>query len=101
MDGKSYLEPHTGLGRCDLAINIQGKEYIIESKIYRSIKKFNEGKKQLAYYCKSLSIPEGIYLVFISNKYDWQNLKIKEDTEMMESIRIKTYLVFYDEDKDF
>ena len=29
VEGKSYLEPHTGLGRCDLLFNIGAKEYVI------------------------------------------------------------------------
>jgi hypothetical protein len=40
FEGKSYLEPHTGLGRCDLLLNIENREYVIEFKIFRDIFKF-------------------------------------------------------------
>ncbi|MBI4645203.1 MAG: AAA-like domain-containing protein, partial [Bacteroidia bacterium] len=34
IDGKSYREADTGLGKSDLLINIKGAEYLVESKIY-------------------------------------------------------------------
>lgn len=97
--GKSYLEPHTGLGRSDLIIDINGNEYVIEFKIYRSQGTFARGKKQLAYYAKSIGINEGIYLVFVPNTVTLPG--IKEGEESIDRIKIRTYVVLYDEEKDF
>ena len=54
IDGKSYREADTGLGKSDLIVNIRSREYLIETKIYYYEKQFLNGKKQLAYYCDSL-----------------------------------------------
>lgn len=99
VDGKSYLEPHTGLGNCDLLINVAGHETVVEFKIYRDKTKYEKGKKQLAYYCRSISIEEGIYVVFIPG-YD-KELNLKEAREMVDEVMIRSYLVYYDEEKDF
>jgi hypothetical protein len=99
VGGKSYLEPHTGLGRSDLIININGHEYVIEFKIYRSPARFEKGKVQLAYYAESIAVPEGIYLVFVPNTVKMAG--IKEGIEEMGKTLIKTFIVYYDEEKDF
>ncbi|MGA1825419.1 MAG: ATP-binding protein [bacterium] len=99
LEGKSYLESHTGLGQTDLLINIDGRETVIEFKIYRDKTIFEKGKKQLAYYCRSVSITEGIYLVFVPKCY--QNLGLEETEETIDDVFIKSYLVYYDEEKDF
>jgi len=99
LEGKSYLEPGTGLGRCDLIVNINNREYVVEFKIFRDMFQFEKGKKQLAYYCKTIGLREGIYLVFVPNTVTLPG--IKEGVEQVEDIRIKTYTVRYDEEKDF
>ncbi|MCP4149417.1 MAG: AAA family ATPase [bacterium] len=99
VEGKSYLEPHTGLGRCDLLINVKGNEYVVEFKIYRSQLRFKKGKKQLAYYCKRIGLTAGIYLVFVPNTVTLTD--ITEADESIRGINIKTYIVQYDEEKDF
>ena len=99
VEGKSYLEPHSGLGRCDLLLNIDGKEYVIEFKIYQSPAKFEKGKEQLAYYSKTMGLKEAVYLVFVPNTV--KLAKIKEQEETISGIAIKTYIVQYDEEKDF
>ncbi|MCK4763231.1 MAG: hypothetical protein KAW12_13625, partial [Candidatus Aminicenantes bacterium] len=99
VEGKSYLEPHTGLGRCDLIVNLRGFEYVVEFKIYRSPASFEKGKGQLAYYARSIGVPEGIYLVFVPNTVKMPD--IKEDAEDIDGVTIRTFIVYYDEDKDF
>jgi hypothetical protein len=99
FDGKSYLEPHSGLGRCDLIINIKDREYVIEFKIYRDIFKFEKGKEQLAYYANTLGLKESIYLVFVPNTVDLP--AIREGRETRAGVLIRTYIVQYDEEKDF
>ena len=99
VGGKSYLEPHTGLGRSDLIVNLQDHEYVIEFKIYRNPAQFERGKAQLAYYTKSIGISEGIYLVFVPNTVKLP--VIKEDIAAIGNITIKTFIIYYDEEKDF
>ena len=99
IEGKSYREAFVSLGNTDLIININGIEYMIETKKYYSPRLFKTGKKQLAYYCNRKIITEGIYIVFIDNKI--QADTIKQNTEQIDGVTIKTYLVRYDEETDF
>ncbi len=98
LSGKIYREADTGLGKSDMIININGYEFLIETKVYYSPKKFLQGKEQLAYYCKSLDLETGIYLVFIKSNKKFPDI-IKEQTENIKNIKIITYLIEYDEDK--
>ena len=98
LSGKIYREADTGLGKSDMIININGFEFLIETKIYYSPKKFLQGKEQLAYYCKSLGLTTGLYLVFIKSTKKFLGI-IKEQTENINNIKIITYLIEYDEDK--
>jgi len=98
VNGKSYREADTGLGKSDLIINIKSEEYLIETKIYYYENQFVEGKKQLAYYCKSLGLNKGVYLVFYPNTITFHS-SIKEEKETIENVKISTYLIEYDETK--
>ena len=98
LKGKIYREANTGLGKSDMIINIKGKETLIETKIYYSQSKFNEGKKQLAYYCKSLGLETGIYLVFAKSNEKYP-LRVKEQAETILDVQIITYLIDYDDNK--
>ncbi|MEA3445747.1 MAG: AAA-like domain-containing protein [Bacteroidota bacterium] len=98
VDGKSYREADTGLGKSDLIINVNSEEYLIESKIYYYETQFLKGKNQLAYYCKSLGLGKGLYLVFCPNDVDYPETII-EQTETIEKVEISTYLILYDESK--
>lgn len=97
--GKTYLEPTTALGRSDLLINYKNQEYVVETKVYSDTVQFADGKKQLAYYIKSLSLTTGIYLVFVRSTIT--NPKIVESIETIDGIEIKTHLVRYDLSTDF
>ena len=97
-EGKIYREADTGLGKSDLIINVNNREYLIESKVYYAFKQFSDGKKQLAYYCNSLGLSTGIYLVFCPNNITYPEA-VKEQTETIEGVSITTYLVEYDEEK--
>ncbi len=99
LGGKSYLEPHVALGRSDLLVNIDGREFVIEAKIFYYEKQFEEGKQQLAYYIKKLNLTEGVYLVFAKNTIT--NPILQEADELIEGVNIKTYLVRYDVETDF
>ena len=99
VDGKTYIEAQTGIGRTDLLINVGHQEFVVEAKVYSDIVKFRKGKIQLAQYVQSLSLESGIYLVFVESEIS--NEHIKEAQEMVEGILIKTYLVPYNLEKDF
>jgi AAA-like domain len=99
LKGKSYLEPHVGLGRSDLIINILGSEWVIEAKIFYYTAQYIDGKTQLAYYIKSLGLNRGIYLVFVNKQVT--NPYILEGTEVIEGVDIITYIVRYDLEIDF
>jgi hypothetical protein len=99
FEGKSYIEPHTGLGRCDLLIDILDREYVVEFKIFRDMFKFEKGKEQLAYYAGTMGLSEGVYLVFVPNTI--QLPMVRDNVETISGIAIKTYIVQYDEEKDF
>jgi len=99
IEGKSYREAFVALGNCDLIINVKGIEYLIESKKFYSQKNFKKGKGQLAYYCNRKNIDEGIYIVFLENHLDIE--EVEEAHETIDGVSIKTYLIRYDEATDF
>ncbi len=99
FEGKSYLEPHSGLGRCDLLIAIENHEYVVEFKIYRDLFHFEKGKKQVAYYAKALGLKQAIHLVFVPNTVKLAG--VREQKEIIDKIAVDTYIVLYDEEKDF
>lgn len=96
IDGKIYREANTGIGKSDMILNIKNQEYLIETKIYYAPKQFEDGKKQLAYYCKSLGLSTGIYLVYCPNDIKYPSF-VKEQAEIISKINISTYLVMYDD----
>ena len=99
VEGKSYIEAQTALGRTDLLLNINNQEFVIEAKIYSNITQFKKGKKQLAYYAKGLSLESAIYLVFVESAI--VNPNVVETPETIDGILIKTYLVPYNLETDF
>ncbi len=100
--GKSYLEPHTGLGRSDLILYVNGREYVVEFKVYDGKSAFAKGKAQLAYYCQKLGLTQGEYLVFVPKHIKVPD-KVNEIPELIEGtgVTIRPWLVFYDEKTDF
>ncbi len=99
IQAKSYREAQISLGNTDMIINVKGFEYFIETKKYYNPSDFKTGKDQIAYYCKKAGIKKGVYIVFIKNTI--KSDKIKEDTEIINNVEIKTYLIHYDEKKEF
>ena len=99
VDGKTYIEAHTGIGRTDLLINVNNEEFVVEAKVYSDIVKFARGKKQLAQYANSLSLTSAIYLVFVESEI--ANPKLTELPETIDGVLIKTHLVPYNLNKDF
>ena len=99
IEGKSYREAFVSMGNCDLIINVKGIEYLIETKKFYSLKRFKEGKTQLTYYCSRRNIDEGVYIVFIENHLDIED--VEEAKETIDGVSINTYLIRYDEETDF
>lgn len=99
-EGKSYREADTGLGKSDLILYLNGQEYLFETKKYYSPGKFTKGKKQLAYYARSLGLDKAVYLVFTPRHIEYPTYVI-EKPETHNGVSIAVYLVPYDEKKDF
>jgi hypothetical protein len=97
LGGKIYREADTGLGKSDMIINIRGQEFVIETKVYYSPGKFESGKRQLAYYCQSLGLKTGLYLVFCPNNISYPDI-VREGIEDFEGTNIQAYIIPYDED---
>jgi hypothetical protein len=99
LDGKMYREAYAALGNTDLIIHANGLEYFIEMKKYYSPSYFRKGKKQLSYYCRSNGLVEGHYIVFVDNTINPEYVPDKPET--IEGVTIHTYLIWFDEEKDF
>lgn len=99
LEGKIYRESIVSLGNSDMVIHAEGKEYFIEVKKYYSPRKFEKGKKQLAYYVKRAGLQQGVYIVFLRNNLH-EDLP-DNSSEIIDEINIKTYIIRYDEEKDF
>ena len=99
IKGKSYREAHIALGNSDLIIKVKGYEYFIETKKFYDYTNFTEGKVQLAYYCNKAGINEGVYIVYVKNTVT--NERIKPGIETINNVKIKTFLIRYDEKKEF
>ncbi len=100
VEGKSYLEPHTGLGRSDLILNIDTVEYVVEFKVFHNSTQFRRGKPQVAYYANSLGLKEAVYVVFVPTDITLASV-VENQNEMVNDVSITTYIVRYDEEKDF
>ncbi|MFN0204577.1 MAG: ATP-binding protein [Bacteroidia bacterium] len=97
LEGKSYREANTALGKTDLVIQVGGEELLIESKVFSGVSMFKKGKTQLAYYCKHLGLTKGVYLVFYGEHLvEIHQETVAEAIEMIEGIEIYTYLVLYE-----
>jgi hypothetical protein len=99
-EGKSYREANAGLGKSDLILNVNKQEILFESKKYYGFAQFENGKKQLAYYAASLGLKEAVYLVFTPSHLKYP-APVVENQEELNGIFIHTFLIGYDEEKDF
>jgi type II secretory pathway predicted ATPase ExeA len=104
LDGRIYREAFAALGNTDMIITACGHEYFLEMKKYYSPSYFRKGKKQLAYYCKSggthrKPMREGYYIVFVDNTINPEY--VPDQPEIIDGIVIHTFLIWYDEEKDF
>ncbi|MBI4647055.1 MAG: AAA-like domain-containing protein [Bacteroidia bacterium] len=100
FEGKCYREADTGLGKSDMIVNLTGEELLFETKKYYSYNRFEKGKMQLAYYCTRLALNKAIYLIFLPNNLEIP-IEVCEQTETIDNVEIITYIIKYDEKKDF
>ncbi len=84
-----FLEVPTGRGRADLIVVHKGRKYIIETKIWRSEKSYQSGKKQLAAYMKNENAKEGYYIVFDYT----EKLISKVETDTVDGVVIHCYVI--------
>ena len=89
-----------GLGRSDLIVNIRGQELLFECKRYYGERQFVQGHGQLACYARSLGQKRAVYVVFTPQHLSYPDT-VKEDRTTVRNVEITTYLIPYDEVKDF
>jgi AAA-like domain len=99
-EGRSYREADAGLGKSDLIVYLNGREYLFETKKYYSPGKFTKGKTQLAHYARSLGLDKAVYLVFTPRHIKYLE-NVKEALELHDGVEISVFLISYDEEKDF
>ena len=98
--GKVYYESNAGLGRTDMVINFLNKEYILEFKVCSDGFQFRGGKAQVSYYARKRNLTEAYYVVFASERERIKNF-LAEGEEIIEGVNVRTFLIWYDEEKDF
>lgn len=83
------LEVKTGRGRADIIISHNGQQYIIETKVWRSERRYELGKQQLVEYMKLEDITQGYYVVF--DHRDNPNPLVETDT--FDDLTIHSYVI--------
>ena len=84
-----HLEVPTGRGRADLVITHNGQTYIVETKVWRSERGYQAGKRQLATYLKSEGAIEGYYVVFDYREDTEQGV----ETDIIDDCPIHSYVI--------
>ncbi len=78
-EGFSFKEPEVGYDkRMDVVITFRNIRYVVELKIWRGQKQYNDGIEQLCDYLDSYSLDEGYMLIFNFNKnkiYETKTIK--------------------------
>ena len=90
LGGESFVEVPSGRGRTDILILYRQQKSIIETKVFTSLTRFENGKQQLADYLTTEGLQEGHYVVF-SNKHSATDTLTFD--EMIEGKRIYTYII--------
>lgn len=96
LGGRTYREAHTGLGRSDVTIRVGDRDYVVEAKVYYSPGRFEKGRRQLAYYCRSLGLAMGTYVVFCPTGLRRPDV-VREGLEVVDEVEVHTHIVEYDE----
>ena len=83
------LEVQTGRGRADIIISHNGRQYIIETKVWRSERRYQLGKQQLTEYMKLEDSTEGYYVVFDHR----ENPSSRVETDTFDDLTIRSYVI--------
>ena len=89
IGGMMYLEVPTGRGRMDLLILHNNRKYIVETKIWGGVNRYQSGKSQLAAYVKSEKALAGYYVVFDHRN----NPEPRDETEDIDGLSIRSYVI--------
>jgi hypothetical protein len=87
--GAMYLEVQTGRGRIDLLIIHNTRKYIVETKIWEGIRRYEAGKEQLSAYLKLEGAVAGYYIVFDHR----QKPEPRVETETVDGLTIRSYVI--------
>ena len=83
------LEVLTGRGRADIIISHNGEQHIIETKVWRSERRYELGKQQLAEYMKLEDTTKGYYVVFDHR----ENPNSIVETDSIDDLTIRSYVI--------
>ena len=73
----------------DLVIFHNARKYIVETKIWEGVRRYEAAKKQLAAYLKLEGVSEGYYIVF-----DHRNTpEPRVETQTIDSLTIRSYVI--------
>jgi hypothetical protein len=89
IQGFMYLEVRSGRGRMDLIILHKQSKYIVETKIWEGLKRYQAGKKQLAKYLKLEGMSEGYYVVFDHRAKP----EARQEEERIEGLSMVSYTI--------
>ncbi len=90
IGGVMHIEAQTGRGRMDIILTYNNRKYIIETKIWRGMRRYQAGKQQLAAYLKLEGATEGYYVVFDHRK----EAKPRVEAETLaENLTIRSYVI--------
>ena len=84
-----HIEVQTGRGRMDLLITHNQQKYVVETKIWRSNRRYQAGKKQLAAYLKLEGATEGYYVVF-DHRHDPEP---RLEPETIDDVTVRSYVI--------
>lgn len=90
LGGDTFIETPSGRGRTDILILYHGRKYIIETKIFVTQTRLQDGKERLADYLRTEGVSEGYYVVFSSKHTDVDTLYFDET---INGKRIYTYII--------
>ena len=90
IGGVMYIEAQTGRGRMDIILTHNNRKYIIETKVWRGMRRYQAGKQQLAAYLKLEGATEGYYVVFDHRKE--AEPRVEAET-LAENLTIRSYVI--------
>lgn len=90
LGGDTLVEVPSSRGRTDILVLYRKQRYIIETKVFTSDMRFENGKYQLVDYLKAEGLADGYYVVF-SNKHSEHDTLYT--SELIDGKHIYTWLI--------